>query len=182
MYGVGGALTAEVGAALIAAKGRAADKPLQVVFPTVPMLEAQVPLAPRLRTACRALLPGAVTLVVPYPPGWSFPPPAATLGVRVPAWPPPTRVLAALPFPLVASSANPSGGPAPARLAEVEPALLAHCDLVLDAGPAAGVASTVVDLSQFAVDGTWRVLRAGALTETDIAARLAAAAPPAPVS
>jgi L-threonylcarbamoyladenylate synthase len=176
VYGVGGAATAEVGAALVAAKGREPDKPLQVIFASVALLEAQVPLAPGLRAACRALLPGAVTLVVPYPPAWTFPPPAATLGVRVPAWPAAARVLAVLPFPLVASSANPSGGQAPARLDEVDPVLLARCDLALDAGPAAGVASTVIDLARYDQEGSWRVLRAGALSEAEVAARLAAAA------
>ncbi len=177
VYGVGGALTPEVGAALITAKGRDPRKPLQVVFPSLALLESQVPLAPGLRAVCRALLPGPLTLVVPYPPDWTFPPPATTLGVRVPAWPPPARVLGALPFPLVASSANRSGAPAPASLDELDEKLLARCDLALDAGRVSGVASTVVDLGQYSTTGRWRVLRPGALSEADVAARLAAAAP-----
>lgn len=177
VYGVGGALTAGVGEAIVAAKGRDPAKPLQVIFPTLVMLEARVPLAPATMTACRALLPGPLTLVVPYPPGWTLPPPAATLGVRVPVWPTAARVLAELAFPLVASSANPSGGPAPAALDEVDAELLARCDLILDAGRVGGLASTVVDLSDYAISGRWRVLRAGALSEADVAARLAAAAP-----
>jgi L-threonylcarbamoyladenylate synthase len=177
VYGVGGAVSAEVGEALIAAKGRDPGKPLQVIFPTLALLEARLALPPILLAACRALLPGPVTLVVPYPRGWTFPPPAATLGVRVPAWPSAARALAALDFPLVASSANPSGGPAPASLSEVDAALLTRCDLVLDAGPVGGLASTVVDLADFATTARWSVLRPGALTEAEVAARLAAAAP-----
>jgi L-threonylcarbamoyladenylate synthase len=176
VYGVGGALTPLVAAALIAAKGRDPGKPLQVIFPTLALLEAEVVLAPELRVVCRALLPGPFTLVVPYPRGWRFPPPAATLGVRVPAWPAAAACLRALEFPLVASSANPSGAPPPAALDEVDPALLAQCDLVLDAGPVSGVASTVIDFAEYAQTGRWRVLRAGALSVADVAARLAAAA------
>jgi L-threonylcarbamoyladenylate synthase len=186
VYGVGGALTPAVTAALVAAKGRAAGKPLQVVFGGLDQLEAAVPMAPVVRAACRRLLPGPLTLVVPYPEGWTFPPPGgvadapagkagasvATLGVRVPAWPPAARCLAALAHPLVASSANPSGGLPPATLDEVDAALLARCDLVLDGGRVAGAASSVVDLSGYAATGRWRLLRRGAWDEAAVAARL----------
>jgi L-threonylcarbamoyladenylate synthase len=184
VYGVGGALTPAVAEALVAAKGRSPGKPLQVIFPSLQQLESTVTLAPALRAACRALLPGPVTLVVPYPPGWRFPPAGhivcrdreiATLGLRVPEWPPPARVLAALEMPLVASSANPSGAPAPASLDEVDPVLLACCDLALDAGPVYGASSSVVDLSVFAETGRWRLVREGVWDGPRIAARLAAA-------
>jgi len=175
---VGGALTPPVAAALIAAKGRDPGKPLQVIFSTLALLEAEVALAPELRAVCRALLPGPLTLVLPYPRGcsWTFPPPAATFGVRVPAWPAAAACLRALEFPLVASSANLSGAPPPAALDEVDPGLLARCDLVLDAGSVSGVASTVVDFAEYAQTGRWRVLRPGALSAAEVAARLAAAA------
>ena len=184
VYGVGGALTSAVAAALVTAKGRDPEKPLQVVFATVAALEAGVAPAPALRDACRRLLPGPVTLLLPYPAGWHFPPPgeagkafgrpaAVTLGVRVPAWPPSARVLAGLRRPLVASSANLSGAPPPASLDEVEASLLEHCDLALDAGPVSGLASSVVDLSRYAETGRWRLLRAGVWDEAEVAARLA---------
>ena len=184
VYGVGGSLTPAVADALVAAKGRDPGKPLQVVFPTLQQLEADVAPAPALRAACRALLPGPVTLVLPYPAGWRFPPPGrlasgdrqvATLGVRVPVWPPAARVLSALEQPLLASSANQSGAPPPASLDEVDPALLARCDLALDAGPVHGAASTVVDLSRYAETRRWRLVRAGVWDERHIAAKLAAA-------
>jgi len=184
VYGVGGSLTPAVAGALVAAKGRDPGKPLQVVFATLEALEAAVAPAPELRSACRRLLPGPVTLLLPYPAGWGFPPPGTageafgrpavpTLGVRVPAWPSGARVLAGLRRPLVASSANPSGASSPASLGEVDASLLARCDLALDAGPVSGVASTVVDLSRYAETGRWRVLRAGAWGEAEVAARLA---------
>ncbi len=179
VYGVGGRVSAGVAAALTAAKERAADKPLQVVFPSLAALEDARAVAPELLAVCRRLLPGPLTLVVPYPAGWSFPapgavrwgapgglggaplPPVETLGVRVPDWPRGARCLGALEEPLLASSANPSGGAPPAALDEVDAALLARCDLVLDGGRVSGVASTVLDLTRFAVEGRWRILRAG---------------------
>ena len=95
-----------------------------------------------------------------------------TLGVRVPRWPAPARLLETLSFPLVASSANRSGAPAPATLAEVDPIVLRACDLALDGGPAGGLASTVVDLSRYEETARWRVLREGAWTDADIEERL----------
>lgn len=95
-----------------------------------------------------------------------------TLGVRVPAWPVAARALAGLPFPLIASSANPSGGAAPRSIAEVDAGILAACDLILDAGPLSGIASTVVDLSRFASAGLWRILREGAIDDEGVAMRL----------
>ena len=184
VYGVGGALRSAVADALVAAKGRDPGKPLQVVFATLEALEAGVVLTPPLRTACRRLLPGPVTLLVPYPRGWDFPPPGTggaafgratvpTLGVRVPAWPPAARVLGGLRRPLLASSANLSAASPAASLDRVDASLLASCDLVLDAGPVSGLASSVVDLSRYAETGFWRLLRAGVWGEAEVAARLA---------
>lgn len=190
VYGVGGRPTPAVREALIAAKGRDAGKPLQVVYPSLELLEASVRMQPRVLGAARRLLPGPFTLLVPCPPGLRFPPagevppqaphapasgPTRTLGVRVPAWPPAARALASLPFGLLASSANPSGGAAPRSLAEVDPGVLGACDLLLDAGQVSGLASTVVDLSHYAHDGRWRILRAGAVDEEDVAGLLGGA-------
>ena len=191
VYGVGGALTPAVADALVAAKGRDPAKPLQLIFSTVGALEAAVAPVPELRTACRRLLPGPLTLLLPYPAGWEFPPPGTagkafgrpavpTLGVRVPVWPSAARVLASLRRPLVASSANPSGASSPSSLDQVDASLLAHCDLALDAGPVSGRASTVVDLSRYADTGSWRLLRLGVWGEAEIAARLAGTRKPPP--
>jgi tRNA A37 threonylcarbamoyladenosine synthetase subunit TsaC/SUA5/YrdC len=82
--------------------------------------------------------------------------------------------MAELPFALLASSANPSGGEAPGAVDEIDPGLLAACDLVLDAGPVAGIASTILDLTAFASDRTWRILRRGAVDAREVAAVLGA--------
>lgn len=175
VYGVGGALRPEVAAAIVAAKGRPEDKPLQVIFGSLAALERALRPSPALARALRRLLPGPVTAVVPYPAGWDFPPPGpgGTLGVRVPDWPAAARCLTALPEPLIASSANPSGAPPPASLDAVDAGLLARCDLALDAGPVAGVASTVVDLGGYEAGRGVRLLRVGVWDEREVAARLA---------
>jgi len=190
VYGVGGVVTPAVHDAVIAAKGSAAGKPLQVVYPVLELLETSLELGPRLLGAVRRLLPGPFTLLLPYPPGLRFPPAgavthcapgsagegasaASSLGVRVPAWPAPARALAALPFALLASSANPSGGAPPRSVDEVDGGLLAACDLVLDAGPVGGEASTIVDLTLYPGDGAWRILRRGTVDEKGVAALLA---------
>ena len=195
VYGIGGAVTPAVVEALVAAKGREPGKPLQVVFPSTAALAAAVAPPPALLRACLRLLPGPVTIVVPYPDGWTCPAPgasgpqaeglasvSATLGVRVPAWPRRAVVMAALELPLVASSANLAGAPAPASLDEVDAELLARCDLALDAGRVGGTASSVVDLSSYAETGRWRLLRAGAWGEAELAARLAGAGEEPPTS
>ena len=127
VYGVGGLVTPAVRDAVIAAKGRAAGKPLQVIFPT---RGAARGLAGARAPAARRGAPapaGAVHPAAAVPAGLAFPPAGevprrthgvwgveettvATLGVRVPAWPAAARALGELPFPLLASSANPSGG------------------------------------------------------------------------
>lgn len=180
VYGVGGACRPEVAQAIAAAKGREPDKPLQLLFPSREVLFATLELSPLLRDVAYRLLPGPFTLVIPYPDGLGFPPPGqvtrvgrglfargeetvATLGLRVPRWPTGAQLLSTLGFPLLASSANPAGRPAPAQLGEVDPAVRAACDLMLDGGPASGVASAVVDFTGYEADRSWRILRQGAV-------------------
>jgi L-threonylcarbamoyladenylate synthase len=187
VYGIGGVVAGPTVAAIARVKRRAADRPLQVVYPTVEALLTALSPGPLLTAAVRRLLPGPFTLVVPYPADLRCPAPAvaewpagageaprrvATLGVRVPDWPPGARALARLPFPLLASSANPSGGDDPAALARVAPAVRSACDLVLDAGPTAGVSSCVLDLSGYEAGWGYRVLRPGAPTAADVEALL----------
>lgn len=190
VYGLGGRLAPETVAAVVAAKGREEEKPLQVIFPNRELLRATVPLGRRLTDACLRLLPGPLTLIVPYPDGFTCPPPGEvtheekralgkgrsfvvrTLGVRVPRWPAAARLLATLAFPLVASSANRSGAPPPAKLGDVDPRVLEACDLVLDGGAAGGAPSSVVDLSRYEETGRWRLLREGAWSAGDVEERL----------
>jgi L-threonylcarbamoyladenylate synthase len=178
VYGIGGLCRPRTYVAIQAIKGREPGKPLQVIFPTLKQLLDVVRPGPDLAAALGRLLPGPVTLVLPYPDGFDGPPPgrtaggAPTLGVRVPPWPPAARAMASLGHPLVASSANLSGAPPAHRLDGVPAAVRAACDLLLDGGVVGGVASTVADLVDYAAHGRWRVLRDGALGREELAGAL----------
>jgi L-threonylcarbamoyladenylate synthase len=159
---------------LYAIKGRPADKPAAVMFFALSRALAALPeLTPRLRAALRALLPGAVTLLLPNPLA-RYPlacgPDPWTLGLRVPAPGP----LAGVALPVLQSSANRSGGADPRSLDAVDPAVRDGADLVVDGGPLPGTPSTVVDLRAYEPAGTWEVLRAGAVSTEAIAAALTA--------
>jgi L-threonylcarbamoyladenylate synthase len=125
-------------------------------------LAALPPLAPRTRELAERLLPGAVTLLVPsdlYPLAGG----AGTLGLRVPDLP----AFADVP-PVLQTSANHAGGPDARRLLEVPPSICEGADLVIDGGELAGTPSTVIDLRDYERDGTWRIVRAGAVPEAVI--------------
>jgi L-threonylcarbamoyladenylate synthase len=130
-------------------KGRPRDKPSAVMFFSV---EAAGPVlakvGPRTRGAIDALLPGPVLVLLP-----------GNQGIRVPR----LAGLASVRAGVLQTSANLAGGPEPRRLADVPDELIAGADLVLDGGELPGVASTVVDLSRYESEGSWKVLREGAV-------------------
>lgn len=157
-------------------KGRAAAQPAAVMFFQAGLLLAALPEAgPRTRAALGALLPGAVTALLPNPAG-RFPlacgEDPGTLGVRVPELTGPLAPLAAVRWPVLQSSANRHGGPDACRLDDVPEEIRDGCDLVLDGGELPGAPSTVVDLRSYEDAGRWAVLRAGAVPADRIAAAL----------
>lgn len=163
-------------ARLYAIKGRRPDKPAAVMFFNLELALAALPeLGPRTTAALEGLLPGAVTLLLPNP-SHRFPlacgPDPDTVGLRVPALAPTAAALAAVRWPVLQSSANPAGGAEARRLDDIPAAIRDQADLVLDAGELAGTASTVVDLRRFEDDGTWDVIREGALASSCVAATL----------
>jgi L-threonylcarbamoyladenylate synthase len=161
---------------LYALKGRTASKPAAVMLFGVDLaLDALPDLAERTREAVRALLPGALTLLLPNP-SHRFPLACGkhrgTLGLRVPALPEALRALEAVRWPVLQSSANLAGEPDARTLHAVPEAIRQAADLVLDGGELPGTPSTVVDLRRFERDGDWDVVRAGAVEEAAIAAAL----------
>ncbi len=130
-------------------KGRDADKPIALLCASPEeafALAASVP--PLARRLASLYWPGPLTLVLDSPGG-------GTVGVRVPADSAVRSVLAAYGEPLYATSANPSGEPAPTRLEGVDPRVSEAVDLVVEGEPGSGEASAVVDLSS----GKVRLLR-----------------------
>ena len=157
-------------------KRRAAGKPAAVMLFSLELALAALPeLGPRTRAALEALLPGAVTALVPNPAGrfsLACGPDPSTLGLRVPALPPALAALHAVRWPVMQTSANAAGAPDARRVADVPAPLRAAADLVLDGGELPGTPSTVLDLRAFEATGRWSVGRAGAVDTDGLAAAL----------
>ncbi len=148
-------------------KGRAADMPAAVMFFDLELALAALPeLGPRTREAIECLLPGALTLLLPNP-ARRFPlacgPEPERLGLRVPLLEGELASLSGVSWPVLQSSANRSGGPDAARVADVDEELRAGVDLILDGGELPGTPSTVVDLTSYEQEGSWEVVREGAI-------------------
>jgi L-threonylcarbamoyladenylate synthase len=158
-------------------KRRRPDRPAAVMFFDPELAAAALPeLGSRTTRALEALLPGAVTLLLPNPAG-RFPLAGGgdTLGLRIPALHGPLSALAAIRWPVLQSSANRSGGPDARRLDEVPEFIRDAADLVLDAGELPGTPSTVVDLRTYEHDGDWSIVREGAVPEDEVDAALSGA-------
>jgi L-threonylcarbamoyladenylate synthase len=159
-----------------ALKGRDERKPSAVMFLSpLAMREVLSTLGPRTREALGALLPGPVTAVVAnpehrYPLACREDP--ERLGIRLIEGP-----LAGAGCAMFQTSANRSGEPAPSRFEDVDPAILARVDLAIDGGELGGKPSTVVDLTALDDEGTWELLREGAVRREEIAQRLRANVP-----
>ena len=157
-------------------KGRRPDKPAAVMFFDRELaLKALPELGERTRAALVALLPGALTVLLPNPAA-RFPlacgPDPATLGLRVPALAGDLAPLADVRRPVLQSSANLAGGPDARRIEDVPDAIRRGVDLVLDAGELPGTPSTVVDLRPYEARGEWSVLREGAVPAAALARQL----------
>jgi L-threonylcarbamoyladenylate synthase len=153
-------------------KGRDDGKPSAVMyFSPLAIRELVSGLGPRTKAAVSALLPGPVTLVLAnpqrrYPLACRQDP--ERLGIRLIGGP-----LAGTMSPVFQTSANLSGEPAPARFEDVPDSTLDGVDLAIDGGDLPGLPSTVVDIAAIDEDGSWRVLRDGALSPGDLASALA---------
>jgi len=155
---------------IFAAKGRPAHNPLIVHVASKAALAGVVAALPEeAELLADAFWPGPLALVLPKAAGLA---PSVTAGketvaVRVPAHPMALALLHALPFPLAAPSANPSGKMSPTDAQHVA---LGFTDqqvgLVLDGGPTyVGLESTIVG---FDADGKAEVLRLGGTSLEDL--------------
>lgn len=174
-YGLGA--LARDGAALerlARAKGRPEGKPLPLIAADLAMVEQVAEPGVTARRLAGRFWPGPLTLVLPARAGLPEPITAGTgtVGIRVPGSEVARALCRAAGGPIVSTSANPSGGPPPSSAGELDAALLALIDGVLDAGATpGGQPSTVVR-----VDGErLTLLREGAVPfdAVERAARLA---------
>jgi tRNA threonylcarbamoyl adenosine modification protein (Sua5/YciO/YrdC/YwlC family) len=159
---------------LYALKGRPIEKPSAIMFFNLETALSGLPeLGQRTRDAMARLLPGGVTLLLPNP-EQRFPLACGadpkSLGVRVPV----AERLAAVTVPVLQSSANLAGGRDPCRLEDVPDAIRSAADLVIDGGELPGKPSTVVDLRSYDTEGSWSVIRQGAVGEQELRSALGA--------
>lgn len=176
LYGLAAdALDPRAVARLHAAKQRPPGQPLSVAVADVRMMEQVARVGPLARRAVERFLPGPLTLVLPADPGVpdEVLGDAKGLGVRIPAHDV-ARDLCRRFGPITATSANLHGQPDPATCAESRRQLGALVAVYLDAGPAGGKASTVLDLTA----SPPRVLREGALPTKELQAWLSMSTSP----
>ncbi|HEX3041320.1 MAG TPA: Sua5/YciO/YrdC/YwlC family protein [Solirubrobacterales bacterium] len=153
-------------------KGRDDGKPSAVMyFSPLAIRELVSGLGPRTKAAVSALLPGPVTLVVAnperrYPLACREDP--ERLGIRLIG-----GALAGTMCPVFQTSANLSGEPAPARFIDIPKKIVEGADLAIDGAVLRGLPSTVVDIATIEEDGSWRIIRDGALSPGDLASKLA---------
>jgi L-threonylcarbamoyladenylate synthase len=110
---------------MYALKGRPREKKSALMY-------FGVDAVPDLPERARKLLPGPITVIL-----------ADGRGIRVPDQP----LFAGVTVPVLQTSANPSGGPDPRRLQDVDARIREGVDLEIDGGELPGAPSTVVDLS-----------------------------------
>jgi L-threonylcarbamoyladenylate synthase len=156
-------------------KGRPPDRPAAVMFFRLELAMAAVPELPgRIRGAVERLLPGPLTLLLPNPQR-RYPlacgPEPERLGLRVPHLDGALAPLATVRWPVLQSSANPSGGSDARRVEQVDERIRRGVDLVLDGGELPGTPSTVVDLTGYE-EGAWSIVREGAVPKAEVAAAL----------
>ncbi len=158
-------------------KGRDDGKPSAVMYFSQLMLrELLGGLGPATTAAAGALLPGPVTLVVAnqgrrYPLACRENP--ERLGIRLIGGP-----LAGASCPIFQTSANRSGEPAPATFSDLPGEVADGADLLIDGGELTGLPSTVIDLTRFDEDGSWSILREGALPAAEAEPLLAGISSP----
>ena len=157
-------------------KGRPPDRPSAVMFFHLELALAALPeLGGRTRSAVESLLPGPLTLLLPNPSRrWPLAcgPQPERLGLRVPRLEGGLAPLAAVRWPVLQTSANPSGEADARRLADVDEHIRAEADLLLDGGELPGTPSTVVDLASYEANGRHAIVREGAVPAAAVAAAL----------
>lgn len=169
VYGVAAdAFSPEAVQRLLDAKGRGRQSPPPVLIPNTGTLSALAAEATQpLRDLAEAFWPGALTIITEANPSlsWDLGETGGTVALRIPGSQL-ARELLQETGPLAVSSANKTGVPAAGSAAEAREMLGDSVAIYLDGGEARGEASTIIDATRLAADGTGtvRVLRAGGVT------------------
>ncbi len=157
VYGIGGDATSEeVVAKIYQIKKREQAKPLSVAFADFSAIGEYCNLSEQQEEILKRCLPGPYTFIMKIKKQIAATP-SAKLGVRIPDNDFVRTLIQKSGKPLITTSANISGNKDAFSFEDVEKAVLAECDLAIDAGPTRyKQSSTVVDLIQN------KILRQGA--------------------
>jgi len=171
VYGLGtSALSREGVERIYRLKGRSPDKPLPLLTDSIKAAGRWAQLTPQAEILARRFWPGGLTLVLlASPEGRKLANvQGPTVAVRVPDHPVALALVAACGAPWAQSSANVSGEPPLTDGAAIARRFGDDLAFAIDAGPAAGAASTVVDASVAPV----RILREGRVPAAAVRAAL----------
>jgi len=161
IYGVGALPRSHGGVAgIFEAKGRPMDKPIPVLAANAEDLFDVVVFDERARAVAAALWPGPLSLVLPRQPDWPYDlgGEQETIAVRV-TTNEVARGLLERTGPLAVTSANLSGNPPAANVAEARAELGDRVAVYLDGGPCSDAPSSVVSLV-----GELQLLREGSVS------------------
>jgi L-threonylcarbamoyladenylate synthase len=174
VYGIGALADSKFGAQeIFEVKVRPLDKPLPWLVESEDALDIfGIDVPAYAHRLARAHWPGPLTLVVKASDrvGRDFRAPDGTVALRSPKHEVVIELLQAAGGPIIATSANTSGNPAPSAFEEVEVRIVQAADLSLDGGETEHQqASTVVDCT----GGVPVLVREGAISAEQIAATVA---------
>ena len=155
-------------------KSRLKHKPLSLLIEDVDQAEEFTgPLAEDFKLLARRYWPGPLTMIVPAASHLPLKVTANTgnVALRVPAAEIPLAVVRAAKIPITATSANLSGAVECTTAEQVRDQLQDRISLIVDGGKSPrSVPSTIV---HFAKDGSWEILREGAIPAKEIVEALA---------
>jgi L-threonylcarbamoyladenylate synthase len=150
-------------------KSRLRHKPLSLLIEHVDQAEEFArPLPDDFQLLARRFWPGPLTMIVPAASHLPLKVTANTgnVALRVPAAEIPLAVVRTLRIPITATSANLSGAVECTTAEQVRDQLRDRLSLIVDGGKSPrSVASTIVFFKE---DGTWQILREGAIPASDI--------------
>ncbi len=164
LYGLGASIFNEQAVRRVyEVKRRPRDMPLPVAVGGIDDIETVARMNETARRLAAALLPGALTLVLPRQPGIPRHVAGDTIAVRVPDHEVALRLCSEVGA-VTTTSANVHGGPPPVDVDGARRQLGSHVDLYLDGGRLPGVPSTVVDVTGGDID----IIRRGAIKEEHV--------------
>lgn len=162
LYGLGADAT--IGGAVekvFAAKQRPIDKVVSIAVASIPAAEELVNFTPIAKLIASKFLPGPITIVLRAKSELKFVSKEGKIGIRIPDNDFALALLKSYNRPIIATSANLSGGSNPREVSEIPPEILNQVSVVVDQGRTKYSApSTIIDLSSDTIE----VVREGAVS------------------